>query len=280
MRAIPSHPMALLSFLLTTLVAFGTTAPAVATEAQSAMTSTAQETTLLAQVEAAEEDFNRAARERDRDSFRNLLSKDSLFLAGELQQGRLAVLAVWQHLFDGKYDFRYEAELIEASVAASGDMAWAVGSVRTSFQRPGLPTPEVLDSHYLHIWTPEEGSWKLSHAASLVVHPTLGSARDPRSGLMTAWPELADQIDSNIALRWTPEEKIRAASGEMAFTFGRYEASFTPDSPETEEQPSEDTQEGAVSGGGHFLAVWQKDAQGHWQLAAEGFTPPEIYGGD
>ena len=233
------------------------------------------------EVEAADRRFNRAARERDRQSFHDLLTQDSVFLAGELHRGRLAVMAIWQHLFDGKYDFRYDAQLFDVTVARSGEFGWSVGSAKTSFQRPGVATAEVIDGHYLHLWTRgEDGAWRLSHASTLVVHPSLGAARDPRSGLMTAWPELADQIGAQIEIRWRPEQLVRAESGELAYSFGEYEASFAPPAAEDAEPAEGEDGSATVAGKGHFLAVWQKDDAGHWQLAAEGFTPPGIYGAE
>ena len=265
--------------------------------------------TLGAQVEAAEQQFNQAAGERDRETFHGLLDQDTVFLAGELYRGRLAVEAIWQHLFDGKYDFRYQGEAVETVVADSGEFAWSIGSVRTTFQRPGLPDPDVSDGHYLHLWIPGEtpGEWRLLYNTSLVVHPSLGAGRDPRSGLMTAWPELSDQVDAEVDLHWHPEVSVRATSGEVAYTFGTYRASFVPAptggvgvaeeeaeaGTESLGEPSvvgEDEKDGAaepaeeadrsVSGEGYYLAVWQKDERGQWQLAGEGFTPPGIYGGN
>ncbi|MEM8933983.1 MAG: nuclear transport factor 2 family protein [Acidobacteriota bacterium] len=218
---------------------------------------------------AADQRFNRAAAERDRDTFRDLLSSDVVFLAGEPQRGRVAVLAIWQHLFDGKFDFRYQAETIETAVAESGELGWAIGTVRTSFRRPGVETQDVVDGHYLNVWTHTDDGWRLAHMASLVVHPTLGAAREPRSGLMTAWPELADQIGATIELDWTPTSTMRAESGELAVTVGDYTASFT-DPADAEAEP--------IAGSGAFLSVWRKDADDRWQLAGEGFTPPGIYG--
>ncbi|MCP3960636.1 MAG: nuclear transport factor 2 family protein [bacterium] len=245
-----------------------------------------------ARVEAAEHRLNQAARQRDRQGFHDLLARDSVFLAGELHSGRLAVMAIWQHLFDGKYDFRYEAEMLETTVASSGDLAWSVGTARTSFRRPGTDSDESTDGHYLHVWRPDdEGAWRLTHASTLVVHPTLGAARDPRGGLMTAWPELADQIGARIEIRWIPEATARAESDELAFSFGEYEATFVPAAgspgeaepaaePSTTEPDAGSGDDAKIAGKGHFLAVWQKDDRGNWQLAAEGFTPPGIYDGD
>jgi ketosteroid isomerase-like protein len=98
-----------------------------------------------------------------------------------------------------------------------------------------------------------------------VVHPELGSARDPRTGLMTAWPELADQIDAAIEIEWIPETTVRAASGELAWSLGEYRAEFRKDGV-------------THAGKGAYVAVWEKDGQDRWQLAAEGFTPPGLHG--
>ena len=213
-------------------------------------------------------DFNRAARERDREGFRRHISQGMLFFADELKSGRLEVLAIWQPLFEGKFDFRYEPEHLETRVAASGDLAYTVGTARTSFTRPGRNEAEVTESYYLNVWAPVDGTWRLKVSSSLVVHPSLGSARDPRSGLMTAWPELADQIGADVQIHWRPTKTTRSAAGDLAYTVGEYEVVYVP---------SSDGQGSAQQGKGHFVAVWQKDAKGAWQLAAEGFTPPGIY---
>lgn len=234
----------------------------------------------VAAIADADGRFNRAARERDRDAFRASLAQDAVFFAGELHRGRLEVMTIWQHLFDGKYDFRYDAETLHTTAARSGDFGWTFGRVKTSFTRPGLDTEEVIDGHYLNLWRRSGDGWELAYSSALVVHPSLGSARDPRSGLMTAWPELADQVDAEVEIRWRPETTVRAASGELAYSFGTYEASFTPPvmmrtpAPEGAE-PAPDAVE--ITGSGHYLALWQKDDQGRWQLAGEGFTPPGIY---
>ena len=223
---------------------------------------------VIAAVTSADVAYVKSARERDQAAFRDLLDKDVIFLADEARKGRLSVLTIWQPLFDGKYDFRYEGEHLETHVADSGDLAWTIGTAVTRFTRPGGGEKEVTESFYLNVWQPDaDGRWLLKVISSLVVHPTLGSARDPRSGLMTAWPELADQIGAEIDLRWVPSTTVRAASGELAYSIGEYDASFKSGEGST------------VSGAGHFVAVWQKDDKGAWQLAAEGFTPPGIYGG-
>lgn len=223
---------------------------------------------LTAKVTELDDALNRSARERDRDAFRVLLADNAIFFADELKRGRLDVLAIWQPLFDGKYDFRYEPTRVETHVAKSGDLAYTVGTARTSYTRPGRTEAEVTEGFYVNIWQPVDGKWLLRLSSSLVVHPTLGSARDPRSGLMTAWPELADQIGADVQIHWRPESTTRAASDDLAYTLGEYEVVY---------KSSVDGEGSAQSGVGNFIAIWQRDAKGTWQLAAEGFTPPNIY---
>ena len=219
-----------------------------------------------AEVRAADLAYQLAAKRRDREAFHALLSADAMFFAGELHRGRIDYVAAWEPLFEGKHNFRYRGEPRVVTVARSGEIAWSLGDAETSFTRPGTEESSVISSQYMTVWARDsEGRFKVAASASLVVHPELGLARDPRSGLMTAWPELADQIDAAIEIEWLPEKTVRAASGELAYSFGEYRVEFRRAG-------------GTLAGSGAFLAVWEKDDGGRWQLAAEGFTPPGIYG--
>ena len=224
-------------------------------------------------MKAADLAYQQAAKRRDREAFHALLSADAMFLGSELQRGRIDYVASWGPLFEGKHNFRYRGEPRSVTVARSGELAWSLGDAETRFTEPGSEEPRVVASQYMTVWgTDAEGRWRVAASASLVVHPELGAARDPRSGLMTAWPELADQIDAAITIEWLPEKTVRAASGELAYTVGEYRAEFR-------QQPAHGTGRagGARTGDGAFLAVWEKDGEGRWQLAAEGFTPPDIH---
>jgi len=217
-----------------------------------------------AAVLAADLAYQRAAKGRDREAFHALLAADAMFFGSKLERGRIDYVASWGPLFEGKYNFRYRGEPLAATVARSADLAWSLGNVETSFTPPSTDETSVIANQYLTVWTKSEDGWKVTASASLVVHPELGSARDPRTGLMTAWPELADQIDAAIEIEWIPETTVRAASGELAYSLGEYRAEFR--------------QAGVTRGGkGAFVTVWQKDGEGRWQLAAEGFTPPDIH---
>lgn len=218
----------------------------------------------LEALRASDEAFHRAAMARDRGAAEEHLAEDVVFFADELLRGRQAFLDGWAPLWQGKYDFTFSAGLLRATVADSGDLGFTIGDVETRFQHPVETEPSVTGGHYLNVWSrSQDGRWKLRASGALVVHPELGAARDPRSGLMTAWPELADQIDARIEIRWLPERTERAASGELALTLGSYTAAFG-EGPDRR------------AGEGHFLAVWQRDDSGSWQLAAESFTPPAI----
>ena len=215
-------------------------------------------------VNAADEAFNDAARGRDREALGNLLATDVIFLESETLRGKSAFLERMQPMFEGKYELALDAHNLETHVAQSGELAFTIGSARTSFTRPGL-AEESFEGHYLNVWAAGgEGEWKMQVYAPLIVHPELGMAREPRSGLMTAWPEIRDQIGAATRLEWTPERTVRAESGEMAYTFGEYSVTF---SLEGEEK----------AGKGGFVAVWMIDDQDRWQLAGEGYSPPKIH---
>lgn len=251
-------------FLLTAWILLAGTASPLSADSQPAEESSSPDA-LKAALRAADQAYNRAAKLRDRKSFHALLSPDAMFFADIPKRGRIDYVASWTPLFEGKYDFRYLGKSLQTTVARSGELGWTLGAAETSFIRPGSQEPSVTTSHYLTVWTKASTApWKVIASATLVVHPELGAARDPRSGLMTAWPELADQIDANIKLEWIPETTVRAASGELAYTLGTYHAEFTKHG---------NTQ----AGEGAYLVVWEKDDEDHWQLAAEGFTPPQIH---
>lgn len=216
----------------------------------------------------ADRAYHAAAMGRDRSAFHGLLASDAMFLGGSWDRGRIDYVAGWTPLFEGKYDLRYRGSNLEAHMAESGEMAWTLGDAETSFTRPGSKESVVNASRYLMVWAKtSEGEWRVKASATLVVHPHLGQGTDPRSGLMTAWPELAERFDAPVSLSWTPEATVRAESGEMAYSFGEYRVEFGDG-------------EGARVGTGAFLSLWHKDAEGRWQLAGEGFTPPALGGAD
>lgn len=217
-----------------------------------------------AAVAAADEAFNQAMRNRDRAALGGWLATDAIFLESEALRGKLAFLGRMQPMFDGKYELTLDARNLETRVARSGELAWTIGNAKTSFTRPGQ-AEETSAGQYLTVWALDgEGAWKIQVYAPLIVHPERGMAREPRSGLMTAWPEIRDQIGAATRLEWTPERTVRAESGEMAYTFGAYTVAFTLEGEEK-------------AGEGGFVAVWAIDEAGRWQLAGEGYSPPQIH---
>lgn len=218
------------------------------------------------ELSAADEAFNRAAFERQKSKVAEWLADDAVFFSDVPNRGRDAFLAAWEPLWTGKYDFAYSATSLRAVVADSGELGFTLGEAETRFQHPADTEPTITGGHYLNVWQrSDKGAWRLRASSTLIVHAEWGAARDPRSGLMTAWPELAGSFDASIDIAWTPEQVLRAASGELAVTFGSYRASFEKDGTRH-------------AGDGHFIAVWQLDESGNWQLAGEGLTPPGIYG--
>ncbi len=217
-----------------------------------------------AALEAADQAFNEAASNRDREALGGWLAPAAIFLESEALRGKEEFLGRMQPMFEGKHGLTLDARNLEAHVARSGDLAWTIGSAKTSLTRPGL-AEEVREGHYLTVWAPDgAGQWQVQAYAPLIVHPELGMAREPRGGLMTAWPEIRDLIGAATRLEWTPERTVHSGSGEMVYTFGEYSVAFSLGGEEK-------------AGKGGFVAVWAMDEEGRWQLAGEGYSPPQIH---
>jgi ketosteroid isomerase-like protein len=214
---------------------------------------------------AADQAYAAALVDRDRDAIQRLLASDAIFLERTPQRGRSEYLALMQPLFEQKYGFQVVYEPLEAHVARSGELGWTLGTSSTTFTRPGLEA-QTFETHYMTVWSREaDGPWQVKVHSTVIVHAEYGQAREPRTGLMTGWPQLNDFIDAAIELDWTPEHTVRAASGELAYTYGAYEVEFTRG-------------EESYGGPGGYIAVWQKDEERqHWQLAAEGYSAPQIH---
>jgi ketosteroid isomerase-like protein len=227
-----------------------------------------------AALDAADQAFLQALVARDRDAIERHLASDVMFLDDEdARHGKLAFLMLMEPVFDARHGFTFEGETVAVKVARSGELGYTIDATTITVQPPHQDEPTVTSNHTLTVWTrtapvgPPSGDvgqpWKIRVYSTLIVHPELGHATEPRTALMRAWPELADRIAAGIRLEWTPESTTRAASGEMAYSFGAYSVKFTQDD-ETED------------GTGSYVAVWEKGEKGHWQLAAEAYTPPLI----
>ncbi len=214
---------------------------------------------------AANDSFHGTLVARDRDAVERHLAGDVIFLDDEdARHGKLDFLRLMEPVFDAKHGFTFTGETISVHLASSGELGYTIGQSTITFQQPWEDEPTTNVNHTLTIWT-RDGTqpWKIRVYATLIVHPELGHATEPRTAMMIAWPELADRIDAGIRLDWDPKSTTRAASGEMAYTFGGYSVRFS--------QFGE-----REAGTGSFAAVWEKNEKGHWQLAAEAYTPPFI----
>lgn len=260
------RPRAVLVLLIALLLTALAPVASQASDADVADTSDA-----LSSLRAADENFQDYAANRDRIRFQTLLDRDAVYLGEELHRGFGAVLHAWNPLWNEKYGLSYRGEVLDVIVAESGNLGMTLGRAETRFQTPVDEEEQVQAGHYVTVWTKGPDGWKMVASGPLSVHPDLGPSRDPRGALMAAWPELADRIDSELEIRWKPESTVRAASGELAWVFGAYEARFGSD----EDSPVNETAPGNAGGGsGYFLAIWQKNGEDHWQLIAESMTPP------
>ena len=214
---------------------------------------------------SADETFQTYAENRDRIRFETMLTRDVVYLGEGLHRGYGAVLRAWDPVWNEKYGFSYGGEVLDVTVAESGDLGFTVGRVETRFRSPVDTEDQVQSGHYLTVWTMTPGGWKVAGSGPLDVHSTLGTSRDPRGALMAAWPDLTGRFGSEIDIRWTPESTVRSESGELAWVFGEYEAKLAD---------GEAGADSAGGGSGYFLAIWQKDGEGHWHVAAESMTAP------
>lgn len=209
--------------------------------------------------------FHRTLMARDRDAVELHLAGDVIFLDDEdARHGKLDFLRLMEPVFEAKHGFTFEGETVSAHLARSGELGYTLGKSTITYQQPWEDEPASTVNHTLTVWA-REGTqpWKIHVYSTLIVHPELGHATEPRTALMIAWPELADRIGAHVRLEWTPDKTIRAASGEMAYTFGAYAVRFIQDGERE-------------AGKGSFASVWRKDEAGRWQLAAEAYTPPLI----
>ena len=165
---------------------------------------------------AANDSFHGTLVARDRDAVERHLAGDVIFLDDEdARHGKLDFLRLMDPVFDAKHGFTFAGETVSVHLARSGELGYTIGKSTITFQQPWDDEPTETVNHTMTVWT-RDGTqpWKIRVYATLIVHPELGHATEPRTALMIAWPKLADRIDAGIRLDWDPTSTTRAASGE------------------------------------------------------------------
>ena len=117
--------------------------------------------TIAAEVQAADELFNRAVATRDLDLFTSLIDENATFLGAGLVQGREAIVNNWAVFFtvDRRTILNWHPHTVE--VAASGDLAYTLGDFEINTKQAD-GSEQVSTGTYVSIWKKhEDGSWKV-----------------------------------------------------------------------------------------------------------------------
>ncbi|HEX9733855.1 MAG TPA: DUF4440 domain-containing protein [Thermoanaerobaculia bacterium] len=199
---------------------------------------------------------------RDPGRFRAFFHPDAVFLGAEVSCGPDAIAAAWAPFFDPAGDMRLSWRPQEAGVAASGELAYSIGEAEMVF-RHGT---ERRGGKYLTIWRPDtEGEWKIAADGTLVIYPDGAEVRDLRRAFGGFWPPF-QHLGGAVKVERQPETVVEAASGDLAYTIGRFAVEVRHGEEVT-----------AASGG--FLTLWKKardagDLWPRWVVVGEALTPP------
>jgi len=63
--------------------------------------------------------------------------------------------------------------------------------------------------------------------------------------------------DSSVELRWAADTAVVAASGELGYTFGRWQLVLKTAAGDS------------VAGRGNYVTIWQRQSDGTWKVAAD-----------
>ena len=114
------------------------------------------------QIRDLEQQWAEAVEKRDLDAIVDLFAEDGRIMPpnAETAMGRDAVREAWQGILDlPELDFSFAPT--DVHVAESGDMAYAIGTYRLSFQSEGQEEPTQDSGKYVDIWEKVDGEWKV-----------------------------------------------------------------------------------------------------------------------
>lgn len=114
------------------------------------------------QIRDLEQQWVEAVEERNIDAIVDLFAEDGRIMPpnAEAVTGRDSIRETWQGLLDlPELDFSFEPT--EVNVAESGDMAYAIGTYRLTYQEEGQEEPTQDSGKYVDIWEKVDGEWKV-----------------------------------------------------------------------------------------------------------------------
>jgi uncharacterized protein (TIGR02246 family) len=109
-----------------------------------------------------EQQWAEAVEERNLDAIVDLFAEDGRVMApnAEPAMGRDSVREAWQGILDlPELDLSFAPT--DVNVADSGDMAYAIGTYRLTFQSEGQEEPTQDSGKYVDIWEKVDGEWKV-----------------------------------------------------------------------------------------------------------------------
>ena len=208
------------------------------------------------EVQTADREMAAALAARDETKFRSFLLPDVRFLgSGTLEKGPDQVMRAWAHYFDPESGKILRWQPQEATVAASQDMAFTVGSFQV-IQTTAGKEQTIFEGRYVTVWRRQKEGWRVAADGNLT--PTQPAGLELKLEMHQKPPRAILQGSASMAARAV---RVYTSDAEdMAFAVGDYRA---PD-PEGGRQAQQ----------GVFLAILQKNANGAWNLVASSFPPP------
>ena len=114
------------------------------------------------QIRDLEQQWAEAVEERNLEGIVDLFAEDGQVMPpnAEPAMGRESVRKAWQGMLDlPELDLSFAPT--DVNVAESGDMAYAIGTYRLTFQSEGQEEPTQDSGKYVDIWEKVDGEWKV-----------------------------------------------------------------------------------------------------------------------
>lgn len=114
------------------------------------------------QIRDLEQQWGEAVEERNLDAIVDLFAEDGRIMPpnAETAMGRDSIRQTWQGILElPELDFSFEPT--DVTVAESGDLAYAIGTYRLTFQSEDQEEPTQDSGKYVDIWEKVDGEWKV-----------------------------------------------------------------------------------------------------------------------
>ncbi len=216
-----------------------------------------------AAVAAADADLCQAVAENDAERFKARVAPDARFLAATVAHGPEEVATAWAEYLDPGSGVSLQWGAKEITVAAAGDLAYAIGEfLYRARDQDGAPV--TVTGPCLSVWTRDEnGRWRITMDGSLSARGPMppGFSLERRNRFAARWAPLAAP-GIGFSHHRQPQQSQVSASGDLAYSFGEYTLRATAAAGRTE------------SAAGAYFTVWARVGEGPWKVVAESVLPP------